>query len=130
MLKAGSDDNSSVVLPAEVSFFLAAAHRSPNSFAFSSVMDMIKKHFDQREVKWSNGETTNDAGQNAGAAAVYSLAAMAGLDEKRALELFAEHYRDVLNTPEANDHANIRNFMVHGWKGIDFMEGYSLVPKQ
>jgi HopJ type III effector protein. len=36
------------------------------------------------------------------------------------LALFGEFYRDVLATPEGDDHQNIRNFMKTGWAGVQF----------
>jgi hypothetical protein len=44
------------------------------------------------------------------------------------LQLFAEHYQAVLASPEAQDHANIRNFMQHGWAGVRFASA-ALVAK-
>jgi hypothetical protein len=42
------------------------------------------------------------------------------LDEARTLKCFGRFYQDVLTTPEASDHQNIRNFMKDGWLGIVF----------
>lgn len=40
--------------------------------------------------------------------------------EFQTLNLFGEHYRKVVATPEETDHANIRTFMRHSWAGIHF----------
>ena len=40
--------------------------------------------------------------------------------EETTLKCFGRFYQDVLNTPEGNDHGNIRNFMKSGWAGIKF----------
>jgi hypothetical protein len=50
------------------------------------------------------------------------------LDAETTLRCFGRFYQDVLNTPEANDHMNIRNFIKDGWAGIAF-EGQALTPK-
>ena len=62
----------------------------------------------------------NAAGQNSGSCKVFSFAQVEGLDATQTLALFAEHYRAVLATPQAQDHANIRNFMQHGFAGLRF----------
>jgi len=45
------------------------------------------------------------------------------------VQLFAEHYRSVLETPDGMDHMNIRNFMKNGWEGVNFENGISLTKK-
>jgi hypothetical protein len=50
------------------------------------------------------------------------------LDAETTLRCFGRFYQDVLNTPEANDHMNIRNFIKDSWAGIAF-EGQALTPK-
>jgi hypothetical protein len=50
------------------------------------------------------------------------------LDEATTLKCFGRFYQDVLNTPDANDHQNIRNFINDGWSGIAF-DGNALTKK-
>jgi hypothetical protein len=41
-----------------------------------------------------------------------------------------EYYAGVLQTPDGDDHQNIRNFMASGWRGVLFPEGLALSPKR
>ena len=43
---------------------------------------------------------------------------LAGLSKEETLALFGGYYRDVVATPEGDDHPNIRNFMKSGWDGV------------
>ena len=43
---------------------------------------------------------------------------LAGLSKEETLALFGGYYRDVVATPEGDDHPNIRNFMKSGWEGV------------
>ena len=45
------------------------------------------------------------------------------------LQLWGQYYRDVLATPDKDDHQNIRNFMKYGWDGVDFSNGIALTKK-
>ncbi len=62
----------------------------------------------------------NAATENQGSAKIFSFAKLNGLNQAQTLSLFAEHYASVLATPEGTDHQNIRQFMQHGWDGIQF----------
>jgi len=87
---------------------------------FAQVLAHIDAHYTFTPTAFSNGSAHNEAGQNSGSCKVFSFAQGQGLNEHQTLELFAEHYSAVLATPQAQDHANIRNFMQHGWAGIHF----------
>ncbi len=77
---------------------------------------------------FKNGAQANVATENQGSAKVFSFAQINSLNQEQTLSLFAEHYASVLATPEATDHQNIRQFMLHGWDGIAF-EGTALIAK-
>ena len=47
-----------------------------------------------------------------GSLKTYYFAHLHGLDEASTLRLFCEHYKDVLDTPDGDSHANIRAFLV------------------
>ncbi len=95
---------------------------------FAVVLAHIDAAYDFTPTAFDNGAAHNDAGQNSGSCKVFSFAQMEGLSAEQTLPLFAEHYQAVLATPEAQDHANIRNFMQHGWAGIR-MAGVALQAK-
>jgi hypothetical protein len=63
----------------------------------------------------------NQAGSNEGSCKIFAFATTEGLSEAETLACFGKYYReDVLQNPQVSDHANIRTFMRHGWKGIRF----------
>jgi hypothetical protein len=99
-----------------------------NSVSFKEVIDFIETYYTHQPTAFKNGEAYNEATQNQGSAKVFSFAQLNKLSKEDTLYLFAEHYQSVLNTPNATDHQNIRQFMAHGWSGIAF-EGQALVAK-
>ncbi|UXZ04651.1 HopJ type III effector protein [Moraxella nasicaprae] len=101
---------------------------SNGSLKFADVLSFIETHYHYTPVEFSNGEVTNPAGTNEGSAKVFSLAKLHGLNQIDTLTLFAEHYRAVLDNPDGDDHANIRNFMHYGWHGFGLPKN-ALSPK-
>ena len=99
---------------------------------FAAVLAHIDARYDFTPTAFDNGQAPhavqNAVGQNSGSCKVFSFAQLEGLGAAQTLSLFAEHYRAVLATPQAQDHANIRNFMQQGWAGIRFA-GVALVAK-
>ncbi|WP_445114793.1 HopJ type III effector protein [Acinetobacter sp. WZC-1] len=87
---------------------------------FSDVIAYIDAHYTHTPTAFRNGQQHNTATENQGSAKIFSFARLHNLNPQQTLSLFAEHYRSVLNTPEASDHQNIRQFMQHGWDGIQF----------
>ena len=93
----------------------------PSTVEFSQVMAVINAEYDYSATNFTNGETSNKAGTNEGSCKLFSFAQLNQLSEAQTLACFGDYYRkDVLEHPENNDHANIRNFMVSGWQGISF----------
>jgi hypothetical protein len=95
------------------------------SITFSDVIAFIEARYKHTPTAFKNGETYNEATQNQGSAKVFAFAQMNNLSVDDTLTLFAEHYQSVLAHPDATDHQNIRQFMAHGWAGIQF-EGEAL----
>ncbi|MEB0260976.1 HopJ type III effector protein [Mucilaginibacter sp. 5C4] len=96
-----------------------------NTAKFTDVIGFIETYYNHQPTAFKNGEAYNGATQNQGSAKVFTFAQLNNLNEADTLQLFAEHYQAVLNTPDATDHQNIRQFMINGWKGITF-EGEAL----
>ena len=96
---------------------------------FAAVMDAIEDSFEFRPVPFQCGELASEAGTNSGSAKIFSLGKLAELDEAQTLALFGQYYQDVKDTPDGDDHGNIRNFMKSGWAGVDFPAGLALIPK-
>ena len=95
---------------------------------FKDVIAYIDARFHHSASAFRNGAQHNAATENQGSAKVFSFAQIHHLNAEDTLKLFAEHYQNVLATPEATDHQNIRQFMQHGWAGIEF-EGTALEAK-
>lgn len=96
----------------------------PESVEFLRVIETINAHYDYVPTQFSNGIggdcVVNSAGTNEGSCRVFAFAQLNNLNEAETLACFGQFYRDVLNTPNGTDHANIRTFMRHGWQGIRF----------
>lgn len=102
----------------------------PASIAFSEVIEFIDAAYDFTPTRFTNGLTTNEGNQNNGSCKIFSVAKLLGLNKEQTLSLFGDYYRvDVLQHPDGSDHANIRNFMITGWEGIQF-DGEALRLKE
>lgn len=107
---------------------LEKINKNPSEIEFTEVIATIDTNYDFTPTAFQNGETRNEAGQNSGSCKLFSFAKIQGLDQNQTLACFGGYYRGVLNTPDATDHQNIRNFMKFGWGGIKF-EGQALTQK-
>ena len=109
-----------------LSDFLSKLQSAPESIEFSDTMAVIEANYAFTETGFKNGETNNEAGTNSGSCKLFAFAELNKLSLEATLACFGAYYRsDVLEHPSATDHANIRNFMKHGWDGIEF-EGKAL----
>ena len=88
---------------------------------FKDVITCIDANYNYTPANFSNGCAQNAAGTNTGSCKIFAFAKLNQLSEKQTLSLFGSFYRDdVLENPNGEDHANIRNFMHTGWSGIAF----------
>jgi hypothetical protein len=113
--------------------FLRQLKDRPNSIEFTAVMEFINQNYTYKPVRFINGLNAdvviNEAGTNEGSCKIFALGKLLGLDEISTLACFGSYYRyDVLSNPQAEDHANIRQFMKDGWAGIQF-DGDALALK-
>jgi len=108
------------------------ALRSGEQLDFEDTIAVITAHFDYTPTRFRNGLSdtaiVNEAGKNEGSCKIFAFGKQMALDEATTLKCFGRFYQDVLNTPDANDHQNIRHFMKDGWIGIAF-DGNALQPK-
>lgn len=89
--------------------------------AFADVMAVIDQNYAFTPTAFRNGDADNAAGSNNGSCKIFAFAKLHGLDAAATLNAFGDFYtQDVLQHPEGEDHANIRNFMRTGWDGIEF----------
>ncbi len=106
---------------------------TPEKIEFDQVMQVIEENYNYTPTRFTNGDgsdqLTNEAGRNEGSCKIFSFAQLNNLNEKQTLACFGNYYReDVLAHPENTDHANIRNFIKYGWRGIQFDDN-ALVEK-
>ena len=104
----------------------------PESIDFTDVINLIDDTYHYTPTRFHNGTDSkaviNEAGTNEGSCKIFAFGKLNNLSEKQTLTCFGEYYReDVLGHPENDNHANIRNFMMHGWEEIEF-EGEALTP--
>jgi len=112
----------------EVNQFIDALESNADLLEFADVISLIERHYDFKETAFSNGDQHNEAGQNSGSCKVFSFAKINNLSKEQTLQLFAQFYRDVVKTPEGEDHQNIRQFMLYGYERLSF-DGNALTEK-
>lgn len=116
-----------------VETLLSQLQSSPESVEFSDVMNTIAAHYDYTPTRFTNGigdgQAINEAGTNEGSCKIFAFAQLNQLSTEQTLACFGSYYRDdVLKHPEGTDHGNIRNFIKHGWEGVNF-DGQALTAK-
>ena len=87
---------------------------------FDDTLALIDQNFEFQPTGFNNGPVRNDAGENAGSCRVFALGQYCNLSEADTLNLFAQHYQQVLGDPAGDSHGNIRQFISTGWSGIRF----------
>lgn len=99
---------------------------------FEDAIAFVMANYDYTPTRFVNGlgsaPVVNEAGVNEGACRLFALAQLSGLTELDTLVLFGRFYQDVLATPDADDHRNIRQFIRDGWAGLVFDKA-ALQPK-
>lgn len=101
--------------------FLAQLKQNPKQVEFNTTMSVIEANYNFTPSAFVNGNTENKANTNNGSCKIFAFGLLNKLSEQQSLACFGRYYRnDVLGNPEGEDHQNIRNFMVSGWKGIKF----------
>ena len=94
---------------------------SPTTISLEQVMELINTLYDFKATGFTNGGVVNEAGTNEGSCKIFAFAQLNGFSEMETLALFGKYYHDdVLGNPSGDDHANIRNFILDGWLGIQF----------
>ena len=102
---------------------LQKLEQQPTGVEFDEVMSVIDAHYTFQPTAFSNGRTNNEANTNSGSCKIFAFGLLNKLTQEQTLACFGKFYRDdVLKHPNGSDHANIRNFMITGWAGIQFSE--------
>ena len=89
---------------------------------FADTLAFIEAHYHYQPCAFENGDLHNPAGSNQGSCKILALALLEQLSQEEALLAFGEHYTYVLATPEANEHANIRQLLKHGLTSVHFSQ--------
>ncbi|AOZ99340.1 HopJ type III effector protein [Flavobacterium commune] len=109
--------------------FLEKLKETPEAITFPETIAVIEENYLFTPTAFQNGNTHNAAGTNSGSCKLFAFAQLQNLSKDETLACFGAFYRDeVLGDPEGTNHQNIRNFMIHGWDGIQF-EGTALELK-
>lgn len=116
-------------LPKGAQGIVTAVRESPDTVEFDDVISALDAGYDATEVEFEVNGLKSAPGSNVGSAKLLSFGVLAGLSKDETLALFGGYYRDVVATPDGDDHPNIRNFMTSGWEGVSFPWGLTLSPK-
>lgn len=112
-----------------LSTFLEKLQEQPEQIQFTDTMQVIEANYTYTATLFKNGDTSNEAGTNEGSCKIFAFAKLNFLEPESTLACFGDYYRkDVLKNPDGDDHQNIRQFMLHGWDGIEF-DGDALKAK-
>lgn len=113
----------------KIQTFLFQVRNTPDDLTFIQAIDIIDSEYHFTPTSFINGNQHNEAGQNNGSCKIFAFGLLHNLTEQQTLACFGDYYRkDVVSNPDADDHQNIRQFMLHGWSGIKF-SGQTLVEK-
>lgn len=118
-------DDPRAVPPVAVAF--AKKIKAGTDVNFAETLAFLDEHYQYFAVPFQNGDQSNAANVNTGAAKIFSFGLMTKMSEKEVLTMFGEIYRDL--TPTGTDHANIRAFLKSGWKGVSFPTGLAIASK-
>ena len=98
--------------------FLAAI--DTDTHVFANTLAFIEQWFDFTPSAFNNGAVANREDQNQGSCKVFALSQLLNLSKEQTLLCFGEHYRDVLATPEVDNHHNLRRVLREGTANIEF----------
>lgn len=101
---------------------------TPERVGFDDVLAVIDAGYHFTAQAFRHGAVVNAAGSNAGSCRVLAFARLHGLSDAQTLACFGRFYRDVLATPDGDDHANIRQLIKTGLAAVQF-DGSVLEPK-
>ncbi|MAE21371.1 MAG: HopJ type III effector protein [Pseudomonadota bacterium] len=102
---------------AKTEFLTAVAS---DSHPFADTLAFIETWYDFTPTAFNNGGVENAVDKNQGSAKVFALSQLLELDKETTLRLFGEHYRDVLATPDVDNHHNLRRVLRDGTGDIQF----------
>ncbi len=108
-----------------LSQFLELLNDSFSEVEFDVSIALIDSLYQFTPSAFRNGSAVSSAAQNHGSCKILSFGLIQKLDEQQILRCFGSFYQAVLESPEGDDHQNIRQFILHGWNGV-VIEGNAL----
>ena len=96
------------------------AQLAEDNFQFETTLTFIEQNYSFSPSAFDNGGVLNTAEQNQGSCKIFALAQLLNLSQQQALACFGQHYRDVLATPEVDNHHNLRRVLKEGLADIRF----------
>ena len=87
---------------------------------FFEVIELIDSMYNFNPTEFTNGNLINKVGENSGSCKIFSFAKLQNFTPEQTLACFGQFYQEVIDNPQQQNHQNIRNFMISGWKGIKF----------
>ena len=99
---------------------ILALKNQPEQLSFGDTLAVIDSAYHFTPTAFTNGDVVNAAGENNGSCKIFAFGQLHQLSAEQAVAGFGEHYRGVLADPTGQGHQNIRNFIKHGWAGINF----------
>lgn len=78
---------------------------------FGETLAFVDQWFEFTPSGFSNGPIRNESNENQGSCKVLALAEQLQLSHQQLLYCFGEHYRDVLATPDVENHFNLRHLV-------------------
>jgi hypothetical protein len=100
--------------------FFIQLSTEPETISFEQSIALIDSLYHFTPTAFKNGELYNAATENNAACKILAFGLLHQLSEPQTLHLFGDYYRAVLDSPKAQDHQNIRNFIRTGWDGVAF----------
>ena len=100
--------------------FFIQLSTEPDTISFEQSISLIDSLYQFTPTAFQNGDLYNAAGENNGSCKILAFGLLHQLSEPQTLHLFGDYYRLVLETPQSDDHQNIRNFIRTGWSGVEF----------
>jgi hypothetical protein len=107
--------------------FLNQLNDPSSQVEFNDSIAFIDSFYHFTPTAFCNGNVENTAEQNHGSCKILSFGKIHQLGEQQTLRCFGGFYQSVINSPESDNHQNIRQFMLSGWDGVLF-KGDALTP--
>ncbi|MFC7291488.1 HopJ type III effector protein [Hirschia litorea] len=89
-------------------------------FMFETTLSFIETWYDFTPTAFKNGRVENSASENQGSCKVFALQHLLNLTTEQTLLAFGQHYRDVLTTPNAENHFNLRTVVKSNSVDVEF----------